>query len=58
MKKTLKFLVMCVGAGALVWLLAAEEIGVLGLVAAAALIWGTDRLLWKLDPSYREADRA
>lgn len=58
MKKTLKFLVMCVGAGALVWMLAAEGTGLLGVVAAAALIWGTDRLLWKLDPSYPEADRA
>ena len=58
MKKTLKLICYVCGAGALVWMLAAEEIGVLGLVAAAALIWGTDRLLWKLDPSYSDADRA
>ena len=58
MKKTLKFLVMCVGAGALVWLLGAEETELLGLVAAAALIFGADRALAKLDPSYPDADRA
>lgn len=58
MKKRLIFIVKCMGAGALVWLLAAEVIGVLGVVAAAALIWGTDKALAKLDPSYPEADRA
>ncbi len=58
MKKTMKYLVMCVGAGALVWLLGAEAIGVLGLVAAAALIFGADKALAKLDPSYPDADRA
>lgn len=58
MKKILKLFVLCVGAGALVWMLAAEGTGLLGLVAAAALIWATDRALAKLDPSYRDADRA
>lgn len=58
MKKTLRFLVMCVGAGALVWLLGAEETELLGLVAAAALIFGADRALAKLDPSYPDADLA
>ena len=58
MKKTMKYLVMCVGAGALVCVLAVEAIGLLGLVAAAALIWATDRALAKLDPSYPEEDRA
>lgn len=58
MKKILKLFVLCVGAGALVWMLAAEETGLLGLVAAAALIFGADRALAKLDPSYRAADRA
>ena len=58
MKKTLKFLVMCAGAGALVWLLGAEASGVLGMVAAAALIFGADKALAKLDPSYPDADRA
>ena len=58
MKKALKYLVMCVGAGALGWLLAVEGTGLLGLVAAAALIWATDRALAKLDPSYPDADRA
>ena len=58
MKKTLRFLVMCVGAGALVWMLAAEANGVLGMVAAAALIFGADKALAKLDPSYPAADRA
>lgn len=58
MKKTMKYFVMCVGAGALVWMLAAEETGLLGLVAAAALIFGADRALAKLDPSYPDADRA
>ena len=58
MKKILKLFVLCVGAGALVWMLAAEGTGLLGLVAAAALIWATDRALAKLDPSYPDADRA
>lgn len=58
MKKILKLFVLCVGAGALVWLLAAEDAGVLGMVAAAALIFGADRALAKLDPSYPDADRA
>ena len=58
MKKILKLFVLCVGAGALVWMLAAEGTGLLGLVAAAALIWATDRALAKLDPSYPEEDRA
>ena len=58
MKKLLKLFVLCVGAGALVWMLAAEGTGLLGLVAAAALIFVADRALAKLDPSYRAADRA
>jgi len=58
MKKLLKLFVLCVGAGALVWLLGAEDAGVLGMVAAAALILGADRALAKLDPPYRAADRA
>lgn len=58
MKKILIIIVKCMGAGALVWLLAAEGAGLLGVVAAAALILGADRVLAKLDPSYREADRA
>lgn len=58
MKKALKFLVKCVGAGALVWMLAAEGTELPVLVAAAALIFGADWALAKLDPSYRAADRA
>lgn len=58
MKKILKLICYVCGAGALVWLLVAEGAGVLELVAAAALIWATDRALAKLDPSYPEADRA
>lgn len=58
MKKILKLFVLCVGAGALVWMLAAEGTGLLGLVAAAALIWATERALAKLDSSYPEEDRA
>lgn len=58
MKKILKLFVLCVGAGALVWELAAEGTGLPGLIAAAALIFGADWALAKLDPSYRAADRA
>lgn len=58
MKKILKLFVLCVGAGALVWLLAEEGTGLPVLVAAAALIFGADWALAKLDPSYRAADRA
>ena len=58
MKKILKLICYVCGAGALVWLLAAEETRLLGLVAAAALIWATDKALAKLDPSYSDADRA
>lgn len=58
MKKILKLFVLCVGAGALVWLLAAEGTELPVLVAAAALIFGADWALAKLDPSYRAADRA
>ena len=58
MKKMLTIICKCAGAGALVWMLAAEAIGVLGLVAAAALIFGADKALAKLDPSYPAADRA
>jgi hypothetical protein len=58
MKKILRLFVLCVGAGALVWMLAAEGTGLLGLVAAAALIFVADRALAKLDPSYPDADRA
>lgn len=58
MKKILRQFVLCVGAGALVWMLAAEGTGLLGLVAAAALIFVADRALAKLDPSYPDADRA
>ena len=58
MKQILKLICYVCGAGALVCVLAAEETRLLGLVAAAALIWATDRALAKLDPSYPDADRA
>ena len=58
MKKLLKLICCVCGAGALVWMLAAEGTGLLGLAAAAALTWAADRALAKLDPSYPEADRA
>lgn len=58
MKQILKLICYVCGAGALVWMLAAEGTGLLGLVAAAALIFVADRALAKLDPSYPEEDRA